>query len=211
MRKLVSSPGTDPIPTRYSLLSRLKNWDDQESWRTFFETYWRLIYSTAIKSGLSESEAEDVVQETVICVAKDIHKFKLDRALGSFKGWLKNLTRWRIADQLRKRPVAGRQQSQDEGNSVETESATLEKIPDTGFGLDAIWEEEWQQHLFSVAMGRVKRQVKEEQFQIFDLYAIKNWPARKVARRLGVSLAQVYLAKHRVGPLLKKELARLKE
>ncbi len=94
---------TDPIPTRYSLLSRLENWEDWGSWKEFFDTYWQLIYSTAIKSGLTETEAQDVVQETIICVAKDINKFKRDRERGSFKGWLRNLTRWRIADQLRKR------------------------------------------------------------------------------------------------------------
>src|SRR5512143_622133 len=98
MSKTALSRASEPIPTRYSLLSRLQDWDDQESWRTFYDTYWRLIYTAAIKSGLSEPEAEDVVQETVISVAKDIHKFRRDRARGSFKGWLKNLTRWRIAD-----------------------------------------------------------------------------------------------------------------
>src|SRR5215472_3086238 len=91
------------IPTRYTLLSRLQNWEDNESWKDFFDTYWRLIYSVARKSGLTEAEAQDVVQETVISVAKHIHKFRRDRKLGSFKGWLRNLTRWRIADQLRKR------------------------------------------------------------------------------------------------------------
>ena len=96
-------PTEDFIPTRYSLLSRLQNWDDQESWKNFFDTYWRLIYSIALKSGLTEAEAQDVVQETIICVARDINKFKRDRQFGSFKGWLRNLTRWRIADQLRKR------------------------------------------------------------------------------------------------------------
>ena len=49
-----------------------------------------------------------MVQETVICVTKDIQKFQRDRARGSFKGWLRNLTRWRIQDQLRKRlPAPG--------------------------------------------------------------------------------------------------------
>src|SRR5215472_5615555 len=91
------------IPTRYTLLSRLLNWEDNESWKDFFDTYWRLIYSVARKSGLTEVEAQEVVQETVISVAKHIHKFRLDRKLGSFKGWLRNITRWRIADQLRKR------------------------------------------------------------------------------------------------------------
>src|SRR5215831_2809915 len=91
------------IPTRYSLLSRLENRSDDVSWKEFFDTYWRLIYSVARKAGLTEVEAQEVVQETVISVAKDIEKFKRDRRLGTFKGWLRNLTRWRIADQLRKR------------------------------------------------------------------------------------------------------------
>jgi DNA-directed RNA polymerase specialized sigma24 family protein len=47
-----------------------------------------------------------VVQETIISVARDIQKFKRDRTLGSFKGWLRNIIRWRIADQLRKRTRA---------------------------------------------------------------------------------------------------------
>ena len=51
----------DLVPTRYSLLSRLQDWDDQQSWREFFDNYWRLIYSFALKSGLSETEAQDVV------------------------------------------------------------------------------------------------------------------------------------------------------
>src|ERR1041385_6167299 len=101
-------PPEDLIPTRYSLLSRLQDWDDQESWKDFFDTYWRLIYSVALKSGLTETEAQDLVQETVISLAKDIHKFQRDRQLGSFKGWLRNITRWRIADRLRKRTRHGR-------------------------------------------------------------------------------------------------------
>jgi DNA-directed RNA polymerase specialized sigma24 family protein len=69
MNQAMISPVEDSIPTRYTLLSRLQDWDDQESWRVFFDTYWRLIYSVAIRSGLTEAEAQDAVQETVICVA----------------------------------------------------------------------------------------------------------------------------------------------
>ena len=45
--------------------------------------------------------------------------------------------------------------------------------------------------------------------QIFDLYCLEDWPAQKVARTLGVGLGRVYLVKHRVGRLLKKEMRRL--
>src|SRR6266487_3769354 len=91
------------LATRWTLIERLKNWDDQESWRQFFDTYWKLIYGVAIKSGLTHPEAQDVVQETVISVCKSMHNFKADPAYGSFKAWLLNLTRWRITDQFRKR------------------------------------------------------------------------------------------------------------
>ena len=46
------------IPTRASLLSRLKDWQDKTSWKVFFDTYWILIYNAAIKAGLSEHPAE---------------------------------------------------------------------------------------------------------------------------------------------------------
>jgi len=69
---------TELCPTRQSLLSRLKSWDDQESWKDFFDTYWRLIYNAAVRAGLTEPEAQDVVQETLLSVAKKIPEFKYD-------------------------------------------------------------------------------------------------------------------------------------
>ena len=64
------------IPTRRSLIARLKNWQDQESWQTFFDTYWKLIYSVAIKSGLSEADAQDIVQDTFLQAIRSVHRFQ---------------------------------------------------------------------------------------------------------------------------------------
>ena len=98
------------IPTRATLIERLKNWQDQSSWQDFFDTYWQLIYNVARKGGLTEAEAQDVVQETMVSVAKQMPKFQYDPAIGSFKAWLLNMTRWRIVDQFRKRgPLPERQ------------------------------------------------------------------------------------------------------
>jgi RNA polymerase sigma-70 factor (ECF subfamily) len=196
----------DFIPTRYSLLSRLQNRDDQDSWRDFFETYWRLIYSIALKSGLTEAEAQDVVQETIICVAKDVEKFKRDRSLGSFKGWLRNLTRWRIADQLRKREPAT-----PAGNADASPADMAEVADPADDRLERIWEEEWQSNLMAAAAERVKPRIREEHYQIFDLNVVRQWPASRVAKTLGVNIAQVYLAKHRVLALIKKEIRLLEK
>src|SRR5207244_12292059 len=91
------------IPTRQSLLARLKDVGDQESWRDFFETYWRLIHATALKAGLGDSEAQEVVQEVMIGAAKKMPEFTYDPGKDSLKGWLLAVTRWKVADQFRRR------------------------------------------------------------------------------------------------------------
>jgi RNA polymerase sigma factor (sigma-70 family) len=197
------------IATRRSLVERLADWGDQLRWQEFFDTYWKLIYSAARQSGLTEVEAQEVVQETVITVAKNIDKLKYDPAIGSFKGWLLQITRWRIADQFRKREPgnAKRSRSVDDAST-----ATIERIPDSQIGdLDAVWEAEWKENLFEAAITRVKKKVEPKQFQIFDCYVRKEWPAQKVAARLGVNVGQVYLARHRIGALLKKEIKALEK
>ena len=190
------------IATRYSLLHRLQDWQDNNSWQDFFGTYKRMIYSTAIRSGLSEAEAQEVVQETVICVAKHIHKFQRRKELGSFRGWLRNITRWRIADQLRKRTRRGPDEPPAPLDPGELPELSLAE------GEDA-WELEWKESLLRRAIERVKHQVKEEHFQIFDLYALRQWPVNKVAETLGVSVPGVYLAKHRVAAMIKREIMAL--
>ena len=93
----------DSIATRASLLGRIKSWEDADSWEDFTQTYWKLIYGVARQSGLTDDEARDVVQETLLGVARKIHEFESSPERGSFKNWLLNLTRWRIVDQFRKR------------------------------------------------------------------------------------------------------------
>src|SRR5690348_8528488 len=90
-------------PTRHTLLRRIKDWTDEKSWDEFFNIYSKLIFEFARKAGLNEAEARDVVQETITTVAKQIHQFQADGARGSFKSWLLQLARWRVADQMRKR------------------------------------------------------------------------------------------------------------
>jgi RNA polymerase sigma factor (sigma-70 family) len=197
------------IATRRSLVDRLANWDDQRRWQEFFDTYWKLIYSAARKSGLADAEAQEVVQETVITVAKNIDRLKYDPAVGSFKGWLLQITRWRIADQFRKREPEGAKRPHLQDDRF---TATIERVPDSRIvDLVAVWETEWKDNLLEAAIARVKRKIDPKQFQIFDCYVRKEWPAQKVAERLRVSVGQVYLARHRVAALLKKEIKTLEK
>src|SRR5262249_15210204 len=155
------------IPTRRSLLSRLKQWDDQESWQDFFKTYWKLIYGVAVRAGLSQSEAEDVVQETIISVARQMPNFQYNPAQGSFKSWLFLITQRRITDHLRKR-YRRVQTVEPEPGGTAGRTALLERIQDpANAALETIWDEEWKQQLLEAALGRVKRQVDPKHYQVF--------------------------------------------
>jgi RNA polymerase sigma factor (sigma-70 family) len=202
------SSDAEMIATRASLLGRLKDLESHSSWQEFFNTYWRLVYSTARKAGLTPEEAQDAVQDTFVAVAKNIGEFRYDPARCSFKSWLLLITRQRIIWQIRKRSPAAASSVRTEDDATRT--SAIERLPDdASLDLDAHWEAEWENNLMAAALEAVKRQVKPKQFQIFDLYALQNWPAQDISRTLKVSAAQVYLAKHRVGSLLKKELRRL--
>lgn len=197
------------LPTRHSLLSRLRNRDDSRGWADFFQTYRSLVYQVARQSGLSHHESEEVVQETVITVSKRIPEFHYDPSVCSFKTWLMNLTRWRIVDQFRKRPPAGRFSDPIDSGPRTT---LLDRVPDPrSLNLDQVWETEWRNHLLAEADQAVRLKVSPEQYQIFDLYVVKQWPVRRIASELGISAASVYLAKHRVASLLRREVKRIEK
>jgi RNA polymerase sigma-70 factor (ECF subfamily) len=199
----------DLLPTRQSLLGRLKDWGDREGWQDFFNTYWKLIYSVALKAGLGDAEAQDIVQETMIGVAKAISEFQYNPKTGSFKGWLLTITRRRIADHFRRKytqPAAGFQSEFE----VDSSTPLLSRIPDDDPSWESVWEEEWERNLLDVALENVKHKVKSRQYQLFDCFVLKQWPMSEVREKLGVSMAQVYFAKYKVTGLVHLELRKLK-
>ncbi len=204
-----SSPAFERLPTRASLLQRLKNWEDGASWAEFSQLYGRLIVNTARKAGLTDAEAEDVLQETLVSVARNIGNFEVGAQHGSFKGWLLKLARWRITDELRKRPPGMSHRLRAPGETAHT--STTDRLPDpASLDLDAIWEADWEQNLMTIALERVKRHADPAHYQMFQLHVLQQWPAQRVVQSLRVKLSQVYFAKYKITHLLRQEVRSLK-
>ncbi len=209
-----ATPTSEPLPpqaapppapaTRRSLLSRVRDFDDHEGWREFFDAYWRLIHNFALRSGLSDADAQDVAQETLVSVAKKMPGFEYDPGLGSFKGWLLIQVRRRIIDHFRR--GANRRKNTISldvpGPNGQTESMPIPVEAE----LEAVWQEEWQKNCLQGAIRRVQAKVSARQFLIFDMAILRATPTPLIAKKLDISLAQVYLARHRVGRLLKIEM-----
>jgi RNA polymerase sigma factor (sigma-70 family) len=200
----------DDLQTRRSLLHNLRDVGaDQPNWAEFYAIYSKLIYQCATRAGLSAADAEEVVQETLISALKMPNSPNVEP--GTFRGFLLRATRWRIADAMRRKAprqglVTG---NKDPGFLAPDRSAS----PLVG-GADiseTVWNEELSRSVQELALERVRARAPAKQFQIFDLYVLREKPAQEVAALLGVPLSAVHLARHRVGRLLRKEIAELEK
>ena len=124
--------------------------------------------------------------------------------------WLLKTTRWRILDYVNRARIKEgplpRRRRRDEAD--DTRTTELVENP-AGADLEKIWDAEWQNNLIGAATDRVKRRVRPKHYQMFEMHVLKELPVVQVAKALGVSKAQVHLARHRISSLVKKEIQHL--
>ncbi len=189
------------LQTRHSLLSRLKDCENQAEWKEFFDCYWRLIYGFARKSGMGDADAQDIVQEVMLSVTKSLPDYRRQQG-SSFKAWLLTIVRRRMADHWRTRLP----KDQLTGPLPEQSSSLGAEDP----ALEVLWQEEWETRLYEAAAQQVQQRVGAKNYLIFDMIVRQRIPLGDVSRSLGVNAAQIYLAKHRVGRHMKQAVEKLK-
>jgi len=197
------------LRTRPSFINRLKK-EDVDGWNEFYRVYGKIVRDFALKAGLTAVEADDVVQETAIGVARNISGFE-KRKECRFKTFLLTQASWRILDQLkrRKRGISGKTIP---AFSEETGTPLIERVPDPHpIDLDALFESEWRDGLYTEALERIKEKFTLKQFQVFDLLVSKDWKAADVASSLGMSVTNVYVTRHRMSVALESEIRRLEK
>jgi len=195
---------SDSLRTRESLLSRLRDWDNGAEWRVFFDTYWRLIFSFGRKSGLNEPDAQDLVQEVMVSVAKKLPDFTYDPNKGRFRHWLLLVVRSRLVDHWRKHLTK------------QSRTASLEDQPSSGGEsvdpeVEKLWENEWRTHLLDGAFARLRRRVPARHFMLFEMAARQGLPLNKVAASLGISVPHAYVIRHRLNKMLREEVRRTED
>jgi RNA polymerase sigma-70 factor (ECF subfamily) len=216
---MAGNEGATSIRTRPSLLNRLKTGGDSDSWEQFYLVYGKIVRDFAMQAGLSITEADDVVQETAIAMARHLPEFRYDPKVCRFKTWLLNQASWRIKHRFKNRqkegawlttPSAPLLPSSAPHGADPDRTATSNRAPDTAAtDLDTVFETQWRKNLFTAALEQVKEKFSLKQFQIFDLLVVQEWPAAKVARSFGVTLANVYVTRHRISAAIKREIKRL--
>jgi RNA polymerase sigma factor (sigma-70 family) len=187
--------------TRPSLLVRIRDLQDQEAWREFVEIYGPVVYGFARKRGLQEADAGDLTQEVLRAVATVAERLEYDPRKGWFRSWLYTVARNKLHDFL----AARRRHCPGSGDTAVQE--LLEEQPEPQD--EALWDEEYQQQLFTWAAQRVRQRFEEATWRAFWQVAVEGRSPKETAAALGLTLAAVYMAKSRVLAALKKEIQQL--
>jgi RNA polymerase sigma factor (sigma-70 family) len=190
--------------TRVTLLGRLRATpDDPVVWAEFVDWYGRNIHGWCKSWGMQESDAQDVTQEVFLNLSRKMHGFCYD-AKGSFRAWLKTLTRraWRIY--TTKQRKAGR--GSGDGTAMER-LAMLQARED----LTQRLEEAFDKELLKEASNLVRLRVEPRTWEAFELLAIQGCSGAEVAERLKMKVATVFVARSKVQRMLREELSRLEK
>lgn len=193
----------DRLQTQASLLERLRNLDDAESWNRFYQTYEKAVRNLARKRGLTDAESEEVAQEVFKRIAETIQNFEPASRTGSFRRWLFQLVRWRTEDKIRER---GRLQTEPIGDHTTSLGSLAQRVPAPDDVEEAV-EADARRQLMQVALERLKRRLNPRDLQIFHMLVIELWPVEKVAGFFHIAPTLVYVIRHRVGRHLRAELA----
>lgn len=191
--------------TNLSLLESIRGGRNQRAWHQFFQAYAPLVTAFAKRLGLSDADAADAVQDTLLAVYQAFRDMQepFDRSKGRFKSWLRGIAQHKVRDVQRRRArlqQARTHRAVEEADAV-TDAAEMEELFDI----------EWRRSLLARALEQVAREVDPAVYQAFELYAVHDQPADKVATLLGTTRNAVYISKTRVLKRLRAILGELME
>lgn len=175
--------------TRVSLIVRVRDVSDSRAWGEFVSIYSPIVYAFVKSRGVSGADAEDVTQEVFRALARALPKFELDPSIGTFRNWLFTVTRSKLNNHFvmaRKTPVP------------------TEHLPDEGDASD--WDELYLKELFRHACELVEEAVEASSWEAFWRTAVGLESPAKVATDLGLSVANVYQKRSRVGTRLREAI-----
>lgn len=199
---------TNPVSdtqTSYTLLTRVRDVNDQQAWNEFVECYAPKIFVWCRRFHLQESDASDVTQEVLVKLVGAMQSFVYDPARGSFRGWLKTITTNAVRDLGRTWQRNGR--AVGDANF----SQLLESLedPEAVRVLEDVIEGAHQQQILQEAATQVALRVQPHTWKAYQLTAVEQRPAAQVARELQMRISEVYVAKSRVMKMLRETVALL--
>lgn len=186
--------------TSASLLGRLGgDPNDAAAWDDFVRRYAPKVRQWCRNWRLQEADAEDVSQNVLLAVARQIRTFRYDPGR-SFRGWLKTVARAAWADWLEWQARPGR--GSGDGYAALAGIAARDDLVKR-------LEDEFDRELLDAAIARVRLRVEPQTWEAFRLQALEGLSGARTAEQLGLKVGLVFVAKGRVQKLIQQELQAL--
>ena len=190
---MIHAETTDP-----ELLVSVQNWADDDAWNAFFKVYSGPVRRFARSCGLSEFEADEVLQETMMRVVRYLPEFRYNPQIGRFRAWLNQIVRQRICE-----IVSRRRKSL---YPVEAVEHLLDQVcPDPSLDPAENSVGPILRARLTICTTRVRQAYSNEQWQIFEATMLHQMKGSAVAETFGVSMSKVWVTKHRVLKALRRE------
>ena len=189
--------------TSVSLLERLRAARPEESdWRRLHSIYLPLIRRWLGRVPGLGDEADDLAQEVLIVVVREIPQFQRQR-LGSFRAWLRLITVNRLRThrkrRMRRRPSVG----------FDATEQFVDQLADSNGDLARQWDLEHDRHVFENLLAIVRPKFEAKTWEAFQRFALDGIPAAQVAAELGTTENAVLQAKSRILKRLRHEAGEL--
>ena len=178
--------------TRASLLLRLRDSEDQEAWVGFVALYEPVAYRLLRRHGLQDADAREVMQDLFMAVSRSIDRWDPARERGSFRGWLRRVLRNLVINWLKQR---GRRVNAAGGSDLQ---AMLNMLPAHAGPETGEFDQELRRALFHRAADRVRDEVRPVTWQAFWETAVVGTSPAEAAKKLGMEVGAVRVAKCRV-------------
>ena len=185
--------------TSISLLNRLQHTDDSKNWNRLFELYAPLLRAWLRRYEVQDSDADDIVQEVLATVLKELPSFQHNQRIGAFRSWLRTILANRVKLFWRSqkyRPVATGTSSLDD---------QLNQLQDDASEVSQMWNREHDEYVLQRLMRAVQPQFEAKTWQAFRRQVVDGEKANMLASELDMSLSSVYMAKSRVLSALRRE------
>jgi RNA polymerase sigma-70 factor (ECF subfamily) len=178
--------------TRASLIVRLADAKNAQAWDEFARLYQPVVYRLALRRGFQHADAEELVQEVMLAVARAVEGWVPDPDRGRFRDWLHRIARNLMINFLTRR------KHQVWGTGKSDMQQMLEAKSQTEAAITQMFEIEFRREGFRWAAHQVQKEVKQSTWQAFWMSTIDGVPVADVARQLGMSVGSVYIARSRV-------------
>lgn len=180
---------TDWGQTRGSLLIRLRDAQNHAAWREFVELYQPVIYRLCRRRGVRHADAEDLVQQVLLLVARAVDRFDAASEKGTFRGWLYRISHNVIVNFL------SRDLPKQRAASVDPTTGTLEAAEKDNSSLVRM---ELRRQLFREAAQRAREEFEESTFRAFWLTSVEDISIEEAAKQLSKNTGAIYAARSRV-------------